>query len=349
MVFLEAVLTGYLRGKQDNALLHPEPFTFSRRCTGFVVNHDGHVLTNGQCVRPTPDIMVEHALDALARSLVADGKLKAAEVSGYVRARVATSVFTGPDPGTEPAATVHGQLNVATGDLTESPAIPATVVRALTLAEGNLALVKLDQGNLPAAELNTSATIAGGTPLHALGYGTTDADYRSATYTVLSKPVEVTEVDIESSVYRIGEDVGAYSRGGIVVDPQGRVVGILDNDLLQPDRPNRLVVPVSRMSGLLSAAGVENGLGEPDKLYRSALDAYFAGDEAKAAPRFAEVAEQSPTNALAQVYREAAVAAGGDDEPSRPGWAVPLLIGAGVALVGGLGALVLLRRRTNFR
>ncbi|WP_433531740.1 trypsin-like peptidase domain-containing protein [Micromonospora sp. CA-263727] len=346
MVFLEAVLTGFVRNKKDDALLHPEPFTFSRRCTGVVVNHDGHVLTNAQCVQPTSDIMLEHALDALARTLVADDKLTAEQVSGYVRARLPTTVFTGPEAGTEPGATLHGQLNVAEGDLTNSPAISGAVVRALPLAEGNLALVKLDQADLPVAELNASATIAGGTELRVLGYSTTDTDYRSATYTVLSRPVQVTEVDIESSTYRISEDVGAYSRGGIAVDPQGRVVGMLDNDLLQPGRPNRLVVPVSRMTGLLGAGGVENGLGEPDRLYRSALDAYFAGDEAKAAPRFAEVTERSPMNALAQVYREAAVAAGGD-EPSRPGWAVPLLVGAGVALAGGLGVLALLRRRTN--
>ncbi|QOC93251.1 S1 family peptidase [Micromonospora craniellae] len=348
MVFLEAVLTGFIRNRQDNALLHPEPFTFSRRCTGFVVNNDGHVLTNGQCVQPTPDILLEHALGSLADTLVADGELKAAEVRGFVRARQASSVFTGLEPGTQPAATLHGQLNVAKGDLKDGPAIPGTVVRALSLDEGNLALVKLDQANLPAVELNTSAAITAGTALHALGYGTTDTDYRSAAYQVLAKPVQVTELDVESFTYRINEDIGSSSRGGIVIDGQGRVVGMLDNDLLQPDRPNRLVVPVSRMTGLLAAAGVEHTLGEPDRLYRSALDAYFGDDEAKAATRFAEAAEAAPTNALAQAYREASVAAGGEVQ-SRPGWAVPLLVAAGVALVGGLVVLVLLRRRPNVR
>ncbi|MFI7026011.1 S1 family peptidase [Micromonospora sp. NPDC049900] len=348
MVFLEAVLTGFVRNRQDDALLHPEPFTFSRRCTGVVVNNDGHVLTNGQCVQPTPDILLEHALGSLADTRVADGELKAAEVRGFVRARLASSVFTGPEAGTPPAATLHGQLNVAKGDLKDGAAIPGAVVRVLGLDEGNLALVKLDQANLPAVELNTSATVTAGTALHALGYGTTDTDYRSAAYQVLAKPVQVTELDVESSTYRINEDIGSSSRGGIVVDGQGRVVGMLDNDLLQPDRPNRLVVPVSRMTGLLDAAGVEHALGAPDRLYRSALDAYFGDDEAEAAARFAEAAEAAPTNALAQAYREASVAAGGETR-SRPGWAVPLLVAAGVALMGGIAVLVLLRRRPNAR
>ncbi|MFV2102841.1 trypsin-like peptidase domain-containing protein [Micromonospora sp. LOL_024] len=348
MVFLEAILTGYVRGGQDDTLLHPEPFTFSRRCSGVVVNHDGHVLTNGQCVQPTSDILREHALDALAKALVADGTLKADDVQRYVRTRLASTAFTGPEPGTEPDSRLFAQLNVAVGDLTENPAIPGSVIQALSLAEGNLALVKLDQGELPAAELNNSATIASGTSLQVLGYGTADTAYRSATYTVLSAPVRVTEVDIESSAYQISEDVGAYSRGGIAIDPQGRVVGMLDNDLLQPNRPNRLVVPVSRMSELLSAAGVENSLAEPDRLYRSALDAYFAGDETGAAPQLTEVVERSPTNVLAQMYREAAVAAGGD-EPSRPGWVVPLLVAAAAALVGGIGTLAWSRLRMRQR
>ncbi|MEU5550627.1 MULTISPECIES: serine protease [unclassified Micromonospora] len=349
MVFLEAVLTGFIRNRQDNALLHPEPFTFSRRCTGVVVNNDGHVLTNGQCVQPAPDILLEHALGSLADTRVADGELKAAEVSGFVRARLASSVFTGPEAGTPPAATLYGQLNVAKGDLKDGAAIPGTVVRALSLDEGNLALVKLDQANLPAVELNTSATVTAGTALHALGYGTTDTDYRSAAYQVLTKPVQVTELDVESSTYRINEDIGSSSRGGIVVDGEGRVVGMLDNDLLQPDRLNRLVVPVSRMTGLLDAAGVAHALGEPDRIYRSALDAYFGDDEAEAAARFAEAAEAAPMNALAQAYREASVAAGGEVPSSRPGWAVPLLVAAGVALVGGIVVVVLLRRRPNAR
>ncbi|MGC5050444.1 trypsin-like peptidase domain-containing protein [Micromonospora sp. DT48] len=344
MVFLEAIVTGYVRGKQKDDLLHPDPFTFSRRCTGVVVNHDGHVITNAQCVQPTPDILLEHALGELAKVRVAKGELKTGDVANYVRARMTTTSFTGAEAGTEPEASLHGQLNVATGDLTSAPAISGSVVRALTLAEGNLALVKLEQGNLPAVEVNTAATIATGTALHALGYATTDTEYRSATYTVQSKPAQVTEVDLESSTYRINDDVGASSRGGVVVDSDGRVVGILDNDVLQPERPNRLVVPVSRVNGLLSAAEVENAIGEPGQAYRDALDAYFDGDEAKAAARFAEVADQSPTNALAEAYREAAVAAGGA-EPSRRGWAVPVLIAAGVALLGGIAALVLVRIR----
>ncbi|SCF30928.1 Trypsin-like peptidase domain-containing protein [Micromonospora chaiyaphumensis] len=352
MVFVEVTFTGYVRNKQDNALLRKTPITFARRCSGFVVNSDGHVLTNTQCVRPTQDILLGNALGALANAMVAERTLPAKDVAAFTRTRMKTAAFTGTAPGTEPDAKLYGQLNVAKGDVTDSPAIPGAVVQSLALDAGNLALVKLDQGNLPAAELNPSATIAADTSLLILGYNTTDTSYRSATYTVASKAATVTGVDAQSPVqaFRINDDLGLYSRGGIAIDPSGRVVGVLDNDILRPDKANRLVVPVSTMAGLLSTAGVQNTLGDADKVYRSGLDAYFAGQNSTAADRFGEAAEASPANLLAQVYRQAAIdSGGGESSAGTPGWAVPVLVAAAVALVAGLVLLVmiLLRRRTT--
>ncbi|SBT52702.1 S1 family peptidase [Micromonospora auratinigra] len=349
MVFMEAVITGYVRSKQGNALLHPEPVTLSRRCSGVVVNHDGQVLTSTHCVRPTPETLVATALIAVANELVGKGRLKASEVSAFTRARAATAVVTGPQPGTEPEAKLYGQLNTAKGYLTDSPAIPGTVVRSLGVAEGDVTLVKLDQSGLPAAELNPSATITPGTSLLALGYGTTDTNYRTAAYTVLSKPVSVTEVDNQLSVYRISQDVGSYSRGGVAVDLQGRVVGMLDSDPAQPGKGNSLVMPVSTMTGLLDAAGSANALGESDKLYRSGLAAYFAGDHSTAVSRLNQVVQGSPANVLARAYLDAAVFSGGKAESSSslPGWALALVIAAGVVLVAALALIVVLLVRSR--
>lgn len=352
MVFVEVIFTGYVRNKQDNALLRRTPITFNRRCSGLVVNQDGHVLTNSQCVRPTQDILLGNALNALGNALVAEGNLTAKGVAAFAKARMKTAVFTGTAPGSDPESKLYGQLNVAKGDVTDSPAIPGTVVQALALDAGNLALVKLDQGRLPAAELNASATVAPDTALLILGYTTTDTSYRSASYSVLSKAVTVTGVDTQSPVnaYRINEDLGLYSRGGIAIDPSGRVVGMLDNDILRPDKANRVVVPVSTMVGLLSTAGVQNSLGESDKLYRSGLEAYFAGHNSTAVARFADVVEDSPSNLLAQAYRQAAADSGGGAGSSdSPGWAAPLLGAAGGALAVGMVVLVviLVRRRAD--
>ncbi|WP_076470358.1 trypsin-like peptidase domain-containing protein [Micromonospora avicenniae] len=351
MVFVEVILTGYVRNKQGNTLLRQQPVTFNRRCTGFVVNHDGHVLTNGQCVQPTPDIMLSGALSALANALVSEGTLKPADVNSFTRSRMKTTAFTGESPSSPPEVKVYGQLNVAKGSATAAPAIGATVVKALPLEEGNLAVVKLAQENLPVAEVNTGATIAEGSPFVVMGYNTSDTNFRDATYTVVSKPVTVTSVGNQPTgpIYRINEDIGIYSRGGIAMDAEGRVIGMLDNDILRPDRANRVVVPVSTMVGLLSAAGVNNSLGEADRLYRSGLEAYFKGDLGTAIDRFDQSNATSPANALAQAYRQAAVDSGGSKAGTseRPAWAVPLLAASGAIAVVGLAVLVVLivRRR----
>ncbi|MEU8260772.1 trypsin-like peptidase domain-containing protein [Micromonospora sp. NPDC048999] len=352
MVFVEVIVTGYVRNRQDNSLLRKTPITVNRRCSGVVVNPDGHVLTNTQCVRPTQDILLRNALGALANALVAERSLNNKDVPEFTNTRMKTAIFTGAEPDAEPEATLYGQLNVAKGAVTDSPAIPGNVVQTLALEAGNLALVKLEQGNLPAAELNPAADVAVDTPLLILGYSTTDTSYRSASYTVVSKSVTVTTMDTQSPVkpYRINDDLGLYSWGGIVIDPNGRVVGMLDNDNLRPDKANRLAVPASTMAGLLSTAEVPNTLGEADKVYRSGLDAYFAGQNSTAAERFGKAAEKSPSNLLAQVYRQAAIdSGGGGNSSASPGYALPLFGTAAGALAVGLVVLVviLVRRRST--
>ncbi|MET7708482.1 trypsin-like peptidase domain-containing protein [Micromonospora sp. NPDC005413] len=355
MVFVEVVFTGYVRNKADGALLDKAPVTFSRRCSGVVVQHEGYVLSNTQCVQPTPDVLVGGALNAVANRLVTAGSLQSKDISSYTRARVNTAVLTGLKADDQPEARLYGQLNVAKGEVTDSPAIPGAVVRALPIEAGNVALVKLEQTNLPASELNATATTSPETSLLVLGYGTTDTSFRAATYTVFSKTVTVTGVDTTTPLnpYRISEDLGLYSRGGIAIDASGRVVGMLDNDVLRPDKANRLVVPVSAMTGLLEAAGVTNSLGEADNQYRGGLDAYFAGDESTAIARFDEVARSSPANLLAQSYRQAAIdSRGSGGDSSGSGWAVPLIAAAGgalaVAVVVAVAMLLARRRDSRF-
>ncbi|MFG3642223.1 trypsin-like peptidase domain-containing protein [Micromonospora sp. NPDC047762] len=354
MVFVEVVFTGYVRSKAGGALLDKAPVTFSRRCSGVVVQHEGYVLSNSQCVQPSPDVLVGGALNAVANRLVSEGSLQAKDISTYTRSRLSTSVLTGANAGDQPETRLYGQLNIAKGEVTDSPAIAGTVVQALPIEAGNVALIKLEQKNLPTSELNTSASVSPETSLLVLGYGTTDTSFRAATYTVLSKTVTVTGIDSSTPLnpYRINEDLGLYSRGGIAIDPSGRVVGMLDNDVLRPDKANRLVVPVSAMTALLQAAGVTNTLGKGDNQYRSGLDAYFAGDESKAIARFDEAARTSPTNLLAQSYRQAAVdSRGPGDDSGGSSWAVPVIAAAGGALAVAIVVAVamLLARRRNSR
>ncbi|MFG1650907.1 trypsin-like peptidase domain-containing protein [Micromonospora sp. NPDC049275] len=354
MVFVEAVFTGTLREAKSNVPLSVTPVTFKRRCSGFVVNADGHIVTNGQCVRPAVEAARERALYTLGRILIEQKRLTAPQLDGYVRSKLNSSVFTGAEPGSEPVSQVFAQFNVARGDLTASPAIPGQIVRVLEPDAGNLALVKLTQPSLPTVELADGGVPGPGAALLVMGYRTTDADFRAATYTVESKPAQVAGTASQGSVSvsRLNDDVGIYSAGGVALDTTGRVVGVLDTDRAASGTPNRALVPVSVVTGLLEAGGTSNGRADTDRVYRDGLDAFFAGRNADAIANFDRVADASPVNLLAQAYRQNAVdrarLAGESDGPPR--LLLTLLAGLGGVLLVGLIVLVVvfLRRRPRY-
>ncbi|TDC47061.1 hypothetical protein E1258_28885, partial [Micromonospora sp. KC207] len=226
LVFVEAVFNGYLRDGRTGALLNPTPVTFQRRCSGFVVNPDGHVLTNGQCVAPDEPVARERALYTLGRILVAGKRLTSGALDGWVRSRTANTRFTGKEPDRPPSSQVFVQLNQARGGLTGTPAIAGEVVRTRAADAGDLALVKVTRPDLPGVELGDPAVLAPGEAVVLAGYHTVDTDFRDATYTLRSKTVQVTATDTAQGpvpLFRIGDDIGIYSHGGVALDPAGRV------------------------------------------------------------------------------------------------------------------------------
>ncbi|MBQ0900515.1 trypsin-like peptidase domain-containing protein [Micromonospora sp. U21] len=350
LVFLEAVFTGYLRDSATNKPLRSRPISFNRRCSGFLVTSTGHVLTSASCVKPTEESARQVALDAVARMLVREKKLTAAQVQGYVTTNLGKTRFTGVDSGTEPGVQLFGQLNTARSNAPEGPAIPGQVVAASAADGSNVALVKLSRDKLPAAELGPGE-LATGSSLLVVGFSTDDVDTRTATYVPRAKAVAITDAGRRgpATIYRINGDVGRVSHGGVVLDPGGRVVGMVDQDQARPDRANRVVVPSAALSTLLADAGVRNELSDTDRLYRSGLDAYFAGDPSTAVTRLDAVAGAVPANLLAQVYRQnAAERQRLEGTPQkRSAEVTPLLAGSLGALLVGLVVLtfVLVRRR----
>lgn len=355
LVFLEVTVSGYLRIAPTNTPLRSTPITFNRRCSGFLINPDGHVLTSSACVKPSQETARQIALEAVAQTMVRSRRLAPAQVDTWVRGNLAKTRYTGVDPGTEPTSQVYAQLGSGRSNLTDGQAIPGQVVDALPADAGNTALVKLAKENLPAVEVNPSATLSAGASMLIVGFSTGDNDSRAASYTPRAKLVTVTDIGRRGSLstYRINNDVGRTSHGGVALDPSGRVVGMIDQDQARPDRANRVVVPAGTFTGLLDKAGVKNRLGAADTRYRSGLDAYFAGDPGRAVAEFEQVSADSPENVLAAAYRQNAVEqqhlAGRSAD--RPVWPLMLVAGSAGALLAGLVVLLatLLRRRESPR
>jgi hypothetical protein len=353
LVFIEAVFTGYLRDKASKAPLRAAPIVFNRRCTGVVVKADGHVLTSSSCVKPDDEFARRIALDGAARMMVREGKLTAAQVPGYITANLEKTLFTGVDAGTRPSIQIYAQFTEAKGSVTEDKAVPAQVVAAQTSADGNVAQIKLDRGNLPAVELNPGAAVTESGKLLILGFAADGADPRAATYLPRAAEVRIAGTGRRgaATIWRLADDIGGTSYGGIAVDPAGRVIGLLDQDQARPDRANRVVLPPAAFAELVSGANVTPGLGDADKRYREGLDAYFTGRFAAAADQLAAASAAAPENRMAEAYRQNAAnrqqLEGGAAAADVPAWARWLLVGAGSALVLVLALLVaaLVRRR----
>lgn len=353
LVFIEAVITGYLRNSATNAPLAPVAVSITRRCSGFIVSSEGSVLTSSSCVRPAEEEARESALTTLAKDMTKDRTLASGQVDGYVKAKLASVRFTGADPGSAPTSQVYGQLNTARSNLTAAPAIPGQVVAALPADQGGMALVKLFQENLPAVELNTSNVLKAGVSLLVVGFRSSDSDDHGTSYTPRARKVTVTGVSQFGPVpvYRVSGDASRISYGGVALDPGGRVVGMLDQDRDEgrPDSANDIVVPAVTGAALLDKAGVGNALGDADQRYRDGLAAYFSGNQDAAVSALDQAVKGSPGNLLAQAYRENAVQRhkleGGS--VARPAWLNVSVGGLGGALIASLliWLVAVLRRR----
>src|SRR5579859_150898 len=305
LVYLETLYTGYLRDKATDAPLLASPVTYSRRCSGFVVNPDGYVVTTRVCVAPPVETILQQALYVAGFREVGEGKLAQTDLANWVDAAMATAVFTGQTEGSGPDVTLVGQLNVATAGTTDRPAIPGKVVMSDDAADGNVSVVKLDATNLPAAELHGAALDEGASVL-TIGFDTSDPDPLTGTYTAQTKSVKVVGTGARGSApfYKIDTKLGIYAHGGMALDPDGKVVGMVDEDPASQNNENRVVMKVDSITALLSKAGVKNTLSANDQRYRKGLDAYFTGDYATAVTLLDQTAKAVPANHVARTYQQ---------------------------------------------
>ncbi|GAA3775193.1 hypothetical protein GCM10022225_73830 [Plantactinospora mayteni] len=338
--YLEATFTGYLRYTEPGGKSRREPVTVHRRCSGVIVNPDGHAVTASGCVRPDERELLTDAGYALAQALAEAERLPADGLDGFVRSIAGTATFSGPRPGTKPSSALWGQLGVAQPGVTATPAVQATVAGPDPGAvQGDLALVKLSRSDLSAIEVGAGDGPAPGSDVLVLGYGPDEPDTGAGEYRQRARPVEVGD---RSGPERLaGDGLGPSFQGSPVLDADGRLRAILDSDPSAVDGRSRQLVPATDVAELLAEAGVANRLSEVDRAYRDGLRAYFAGQFSTAIRRFDDLLRLAPSHSSAQTYRERAqhrLAVDGDAVENSAEWLRYLLSAAvGVLLVVAAG------------
>lgn len=311
IVYIETVFGGYTLDSAGRIVAGDQASGVSRRCTGFIVREDGYIGTAAHCLE------LEDPTTGSA------------------------------DSQQPPVVLVSGAGQ--TGD--DVKPVPARIVDARPFGEGDVALLKVELQDLPAAELATEPDLRVGTPILSVGYpasADTVTDY-SLEPTSKSGSVSAVKELRTQTVYEVSAPMSKGMSGGPTVDLQGRVVGVNSYGIPGETQPFNYIVPVAGISELLASAGVEAELSAADEAYRAGLDSYYSGNYTDAIENFDSALTQSPSYPGAFELRRDSVQLreelGGGESSFLP-W---ILVAGGVVVAGLIvaGIVVFLRSRSQ--
>lgn len=335
-------------------------------CTGVVVGSAGYILTAGHCVDPGPDGAQADAREYVVNDLAEQAgwtaeereDVLAAVKSGELDWPVKGSGGVGTPPESEIRVRVGGDAvdtGAAGGDL-----VTARLLELRTHRDGDVALLKIDDGDLPVAELAPKPTVEIGEEVLSIGY---PLDRGTEAATLTSRNGKVSSIDspgVDSSgnvFYETSAELSQGMSGGPTVGLDGKVIGIASFTLTSGT--GNFLAPTEMIGVLLTHNGVENTLGTIDESYRSGLENYYRGYYSDAIADFDKVLQLRPEHKLAfDKRRDADALFKRDGDRERPGSApaprdrgVPawgLASASGAALIALVAvALLLVRRRSR--
>lgn len=367
VVYLEVYWTGWVRDPSDGSYFNGgDPIEVVTTCTGFNVNPDGYIATAGHCVDSGPEGAANMLISEVVDQLVDAGvDVDPAELYAY---GLANWVVEGEVAGSPPDQQIFVQWGVAESGLTSGRVEQARVVDYRPVSQGGVALLKIDESNLPALEVAPGTDVEIGSHMLAVGYPASAEGVTDATLEPTNKDgtVSAKRTDGGVPVYEVSAAATAGMSGGPAVDTQGRAIGLVSRAPAGETQAFNFIAPSDALLELLARNGVANELGPVDTAYRKGLELFFAGHYRAASDQFDQALALMPSHQQAQEYKQkaaAAIAEGKDvpvEESKAAGPAqkpkparktgssstVPIAL-AGLATVGGGGAslLILARRR----
>ena len=282
---------------------------------------------------------------AAAKDTHANGTLLTpAEQASWVQIMDANASVEGLESGSP----VDRTVTVTVPEVSTTTSHPADVVAVEPFTQGDVALLHATGVVAPMLQV-AQATPVTGDSVVAAGYPGSVAEVVDSTTpaSYLEGTVSGTQTVNGTPFTEISSQVSAGMSGGPVLDMTGRVDGTVSWGPSGTTSVN-FMTDVTSIRSILAGNGVNNTLTPADRAFRQGLAYYFASRYHEAVKQFDQTLALQPGQAVAQEYRQMAVARYPQDvnPPSngRPWW-IYLAVGAAVLILAGGAGIALMRRR----
>lgn len=269
------------------------PFVATWNCTGFVVNPDGWVATAGHCVDP------ENAQKLILKDAVTEYRSQFPD-SPEVRDSAATLEWLEKNARVEGDTADRGpeiSVTVLYGTGTKVAAqLPANVVDFRPLKRGDVALLKVEEHNMPSSELATDADVSIGTSVLAVGFPETTERVTGPSLDPTNKSGKVSKKSTMGTIpeYEIDAAVSEGMSGGPTIELNGKVIGVNSFGPVGEPQAFNFIAPADGLAAVLAGKAVKPMLGPADVYYRNGLGHYYSGHYSDAVKDFDQTLSMSP-------------------------------------------------------
>jgi serine protease Do len=304
-----------------------DPFVLTGHCSGSVISPDGYILTASHCVDGNDTFKRASIINA-ALDWYVDNEYHLDE-SGNALYDSYEELFDiaydnwkveGYNPDTPPDVTIEAALATSISGIAGGRVMGARIVESSTFEDGDVALIKVEQSDLPALPLaSTNPNV--GAEIVSIGYPgavdrVADADLNAA-----YKDGRISQLRTHSGgrvpMFELSSAMGKGMSGGPTINMEGEIVGVNSQGIEDTGGGDafNFVAPVSLVREITARNGIGLELDEISQAWRDGVTAFHANDYATAIEHFDTVLAATPSHAKATELRTIAVREQGSAVP----------------------------------
>jgi len=331
--------------------------------SGFIINSEGYVITNGHVVNAWDAELSKYSgllltyLYTLMQANLQAGSPWSFDFNQWLGWLVED--YTKPTSDYQVTITNYqvnayvGIGSVVSGQGNLGRLYSAQIVDTKPAESWDLALLKVTQSNMPTVLLGDSNEAAVGQTIYAIGYpgvvlfhdflNEEQTMEPSVTSGIISAFRETTD---GSPAIQTDATITHGNSGGMAINEQGKVVGVTTFGSLTEqgyESPGfNFLRPSSLVEALLNANGVQNEQGTTDEVFQEGLDLFWDYHYSASIEKFQQVLNLFPGHPDAQHYVTEAQAAIASGEDVPIGSAIDYWTWILVAVVVGIGIVAVI-------